>query len=321
MSITALSYLGIGSCQLDQWRDFATSLLGMQIGEQTAKQCAFRMDNQSQRLVVSQAGHEGLAFMGWTVSEPADLETMAARLEDAGTPVTLGNAALCDERRVAQLVHFNDPQGHRVELVWSPELVTDPFLPARSISGFKTGALGMGHVVFHVPDAQALMPFYRDLLGFKISDYGHAPVPLYFFHVNQRHHSLAMVGSGQTGMHHFMIEFTHLDDVGQGYDLAQQTPDQVAYTLGRHTNDYMTSFYARTPSGFFVENGWGGRLIDPANWQAEELFDGPSIWGHDRPYLPPDQFAAFQRVRQRAAAKGLRAPTIQDSPWLFNDDI
>ncbi len=38
---------------------------------------------------------------------------------------------------------------------------------------------------------------------------------------------------------------------------------RVAYTLGRHTNDHMTS-YANTPSGFFAEYGWGGRVIDPA---------------------------------------------------------
>ena len=30
----------------------------------------------------------------------------------------------------------------------------------------------------------------------------------------------------------------------QGYDLLQYKDDAIAYTLGRHTNDYMTSFYS-----------------------------------------------------------------------------
>ena len=64
-------------------------------------------------------------------------------------------------------------------------------------------------------------------------------------------------------MHHFMVELGSLDDVGQGYDLAQGEQDGIAYTLGRHTNDHMTSFYMRTPSGFFIEYGWGGRMIEP----------------------------------------------------------
>ena len=142
-------------------------------------------------------------------------------------------------------------------------LTEDPFIPGRPISGFKAGPLGMGHAVLHTADIDALLPFYRDILGFRLSDYGLQPIPLYFFHVNGRHHSFAMLGTGQTGFHHFMVEYTNLDDVGQGYDLAQQSEGAVAYTLGRHTNDWMTSFYTHTPSGFFVETGWGGRIIDP----------------------------------------------------------
>ena len=75
-----------------------------------------------------------------------------------------------------------------------------------------------------------------------------------------------------------MVEYQNLDDVGQGYDLLQYKEGSIAYTLGRHTNDYMTSFYAHTPSGFFIENGWGGRIIDPNTWIPHETNMGPSFW-------------------------------------------
>jgi hypothetical protein len=83
-----------------------------------------------------------------------------------------------------------------------------------------------------------------------------------------------------------MVEVYSLDDVGQGYDLAQLEDGRVAYTLGRHTNDYMTSFYSHSPSGFFVEYGWGGRVIDPGIWQPHETDDGPSLWGHGFTWSP-----------------------------------
>ena len=57
----------------------------------------------------------------------------------------------------------------------------------------------MGHAVLHVEDVEPLLPFYRDLLGFRVSDYGLTPYKLYFFHLNGRHHSFAMVGSRQEG--------------------------------------------------------------------------------------------------------------------------
>jgi hypothetical protein len=105
-----------------------------------------------------------------------------------------------------------------------------------------------------------------------------------------------------------MVELYSLDDVGQGYDLAQGEPGRVGATLGRHANDHMTSFYARTPSGFMVEYGWGGRSIDPASWQAEECHEGPSLWGHDRDWLSPEGRAEARAIRLAAAAEGKRAP-------------
>jgi Glyoxalase/Bleomycin resistance protein/Dioxygenase superfamily len=52
-------------------------------------------------------------------------------------------------------------------------------------------------------------------------------------------------------MHHLMMEFYSLDDVGQSYDLAHQE-DRVVVKFGRHPNDLMTSFYMRTPSEFLI---------------------------------------------------------------------
>jgi hypothetical protein len=116
------------------------------------------------------------------------------------------------------------------------------------------------------------------------------------------------------------VELGALDDVGQGYDLAQIEEGRVAYTLGRHTNDHMTSFYIKTPSGFFIEYGWGGRVIDPTTWQAHETFDGPSLWGHERLYMPDEQRKPLREMKLSAAARGVRAPDPSvppvDCPWL-----
>ena len=90
-----------------------------------------------------------------------------------------------------------------------------------------------------------MMAFYVDLLGFGLRDYIPKPFRAYFFHVNARHHSLAMIETGKSGMHHLMVELFSLDDVGQAYDIALTQEDRVGVTLGRHTNDFMTSFYCQ----------------------------------------------------------------------------
>jgi len=151
------------------------------------------------------------------------------------------------------------------------------------------------------------MAFYTKVLGFGLSDYIEKPFRAYFFHVNPRHHSLALIETGKSGMHHLMVELFSLDDVGQSYDVAL-AEERVNVTLGRHTNDLMTSFYAKTPSSFMVECGWGGREIDPNNWQPVEMHHGPSLWGHDRVWLGEKDREVARDMRMNAAREGLRAP-------------
>jgi catechol 2,3-dioxygenase-like lactoylglutathione lyase family enzyme len=166
----------------------------------------------------------------------------------------------------------------------------------------------MGHVVLSVERVDDVLPFYREMLGFRVSDYYFKPFPAYFMHVNPRHHSLAFIQSGKNAVHHMMMELFSFDDVGQGYDIAQTEEGRVAVTLGRHTSDYLTSFYSWTPSAFMVEYGWGGRLIDPPSWQAYERSEGPSMWGHDRSWLPPEQREAARRKTREIADGGYRKP-------------
>lgn len=318
MTLKSLGYIGIQSSKLDDWDSFASNLLGMQKVDGARAQNAFRMDDRKQRLIVSKNDQEGLAFMGWEVASSDELEQLAHRLENAGIAVTLESSAFADQRHVARLISFADPEGNRIEVFCQPVIASDPFQPGRAISGFKTGAAGMGHAVLHVRDTEILLPFYRDLLGFNVSDYGTKPYKLYFFHLNNRHHTFAMVGSGQQGMHHFMVELNMLDDMGQGYDLACQEEGRVAYSLGRHTNDHMTSFYANSPSGFFVEYGWGGLSIDPQTWEPHETFDGPSLWGHDRVHMPEDSETRLRlkAMALDAARRGVRAPDPTGCVWL-----
>jgi hypothetical protein len=123
-------------------------------------------------------------------------------------------------------------------------------------------------------------PSTRDLLGFQISDYMRTP-KICFLHVNARHHSLALFENPRQGIHHLLVELYSLDDVGQGYDIARAQADRVKVSLGRHNNDYMTSFYMQTPSNFLIEYGWGGREVDVATWQPIEMSTLASFWGHE----------------------------------------
>ena len=178
------------------------------------------MDDRKQRLMVDRSLTYGERYFGWEVADAAAIDALAVRLEQAGMAVRHEPAALADQRMVSGLISFCDPSGNRLEAFHGAQVADEPFRPGRSISGFRTGPLGMGHAVLMVTRMDPALTFYRDILGFKVSDFIRQPFAGYFLHVNSRHHSVALFEAPHNGMHHLMMELFSFDDVGQGYDIA-----------------------------------------------------------------------------------------------------
>jgi len=200
-------------------------------------------------------------------------------------------------RGAARRYLLHDPAGVPVELVSGLARAAAPFRSERVPGGFVADERGLGHVVLTTNDKAASRAFY-ERLGFKLSDhivcevFGF-PVDLSFFHCNARHHSLAFGGPLEKRLHHFMVEVADVDQVGRAYDRAIAGGTRIMQTLGRHPNDRMLSFYARTPSRFELELGWGGREVDDATWEPT-TYDHISEWGHHPPqiaFAPPGRKA------------------------------
>ena len=286
-----LGYVGVEARDLDVWRAYAGEVLGQEVAHGSDDSHVFlKMDGHHHRLTLHPSDRDDLSYVGWDVGSAENMQAVAAQVEAAGVGVSTSTPEEAADRRVVDFVHFVDPHsGLRTELHYGPEVVyMPPFHPQRPITGFKTGDLGMGHVVTWCGDTEAAARFYEEALGFRMSDWIVVPGMGRiggFMHCNERHHSLAFFGNPQprNHVHHVMMEYQSIDDVGQGYDIALQR-ELVTATLGRHLNDHMVSFYFKNPGDWHFEVGWGARTIDPATWQVEHyngLQPGGGEWGHE----------------------------------------
>jgi 2,3-dihydroxybiphenyl 1,2-dioxygenase len=291
--IAQLGYLGFEVSDLGAWESFATSVLGLSVsarGEGGA--FSLRMDDHAHRIFVEPGPADDLAFVGWQVAGIAEFERVVARLHAAGVDVTLGTPEDEAHRHVKRLARYHDPSGVPSEIYYGPEIAAEPFRSSVVRSGFVAGERGLGHLVIGVDSREESQKFYCDVLGFRVSDRVLCDVHGYqadilFLHTNPRHHSLAFGDKQKKRVYHFMIEAQSMDEVGLAFDRTLRSGLRIMHTLGRHPNDRMFSFYARTPSGFQFEFGWGGRDVDDATWQTT-TYDHISEWGHHPPqFLAP----------------------------------
>lgn len=280
MDIRGLGYIGITADDVEAWRAYG-EMLGAIVTDDDGG-LRLRFDDRPYRVLVGE-GPGGLAFAGWELPDSEALESAVTQLSAAGITIGRGTVEECERRRVRGLVRATDPGGFTFELFHGPIHDHRRFVSPTGVSGFTTGAHGMGHIVLGTPALGESVDFYTNVLGFRVSDYWRpGDDDVVFLRCNQRHHSLALVPAAEPALYHFMVEARTLDDVGHTLDRHIDTGTPISMTLGKHTNDHMVSFYSRSPSGFDVEFGCGGLLVDDATWTVTQITE-PSFWGHRSP--------------------------------------
>lgn len=285
MAISSLAYVGFNVTDMPRWHALLCGVFGAELAEDSGGVSKFRVDRYRHRITLENAASDSVGFIGWELADVAALEDMVSKLRAEGVAVEKASEALCQARNFSQIYTFTDPH-----LMMPTEIATGPvhanmfFKPSRDVAPFNVDQeVGLGHLVIWVADLQAGVKFYTDVLGFKVSDtMAWDDNEAVFMHCNKRHHTIALMAeaegrpAGKLG--HLMLEGTAQDDVGRGYDLARDAGFNIMLEPGKHTNDLMQSFYLETPSGFWMEYGFGGRLIE-GEWTIEH-FDAPMLWGH-----------------------------------------
>ena len=255
MDIKALGYIGIESTDPEQWRHYATRVVGMVVAPAMPDSDLFlKMDEYSWRIRVFKGETDRLAIAGWELANKADFDQALAELKAYDIAFEHGSAQQCAERRVKEFVRLQDPAGGVLELFYHMQLDYQRLNSAAGINNFITGYhgdMGLGHYVIPTNNFDETFAFYTQILGF-----------------------------GETACVHLMFEVEDINEVGYFIDRCKQNDVNIVSSLGRHTNDLMISVYAASPGGFAIEYGCDGVQLDWDNYKPTES-SVPSLWGHD----------------------------------------
>jgi 2,3-dihydroxybiphenyl 1,2-dioxygenase len=287
-----LAYVVIGASDLGAWKGFAIDIVGAGVAHPDDESLGIRLDDHPWRLLIEQGSDDDMTHAGWDLGSADALAEYVAQLRERGANVREEGAELAARRCVERLFSLADPNGYTHEFfAGRTGLIADGGSLQAILRGpgFTIDDLGIGHILPVSKDYDEALRWYREVLGLRYSDrirqemapgvYADAT----FFHTaTGRHHSLATGAfPSPKRLNHLMLEYRDMNDVGFACDRAKKAGIPIVLELGHHPNDQMFSFYMRTPSGFGLELGYGGVVIDEATWEPQ-IYDVMSDWGHAR---------------------------------------
>jgi 2,3-dihydroxyethylbenzene 1,2-dioxygenase len=276
--ITELGYVRIGVSDMDEWHDYATNMLGLEVFEENGRVFC-RQDLWHHRMEIIPNGSDDVEALGFRVAGHDEFDEMQHTLKAAGVDFTVASRDEAVEQYVLEMLRLEDPSGNPLEIFHGPQVDTHrPFHPGRGMYGkFVTGVGGMGHAIIGSRDTRESYEFYR-MLGMRGSIEARVPpdfpMPLpdaYFMHCDfpgSRDHTVAFGPPPPAGkrINHLMFEVEQIDDVLLAIDLIAASKYEVTMTPGRHSNDRQFSFYFLNPSGWIIEIGADSR---PSTYQSE----------------------------------------------------
>lgn len=254
---------------------------------------------------IAEEGPTRVLGIGLKVDDLATLEKAAAQF---GQPLRIN-----EELGAGHIVTIADPDGFRIDLLHggdtiAAQAVRAPLALNNVAQRQRRGRVNLapqgpshvmrlGHVVLKAVDFAANLAFYRDQLGFKVSDTYYAGSAEHtvaaFLHCGlgdeyTDHHTIALIGIGsaERSIDHAAFEVLDWDDLAAGNRHLEAGKHEHAWGIGRHIQGSQVFDYWYDPVGNKVEHWTDGDLVNDATPVGNAPLDAGALaqWA---PPLPP----------------------------------
>ena len=299
MALHRLTQIVMGVPNVEQ-----TAAYYAEFGLTPGKSGAFATLDGGEQLHIVASARRRLVRLGVGADDPDDLDRVAASLASLGVAVerTAGSVRAVDpgtevtvQVEVAERYHqeptpapgYNGPGATVRAGERAPGILRDqPVRPRK-----------LGHVVLGSTDQEHSQAFFKQGLGFKVSDT--VPGLAAFMRCSTDHHNVLVQQAPVAYLHHTSWQVDDVDEVGRGASaMLAADPGRHVWGLGRHHVGSNFFWYLRDPAGNFSEYYSDlDCIIDDALWQPGvwEGARGLYSWGPPPPpsFLAPEDLAAL----------------------------
>jgi 2,3-dihydroxy-p-cumate/2,3-dihydroxybenzoate 3,4-dioxygenase len=274
INLKDVSYVRLGTPDMESAETFATSCLGLQVAERATKALYLRSDDRSHTLCYTEGDPSDQA-VGFEVEDEDCLQQAAATLERLGHRVHGGSADEAARRKVRAFIGFDDPSGNHIELVVRPERSGRRYFASRD-----AGITGFSHIGLNSTDPARDERFWTEVCNARVSD-RIGDIPL--MRVNAIHHTIALVRAPRAGIQHVNHQVESSDDVLRSYYFLSERRVPIVFGPGRHPTSGARFLYFTGPDGMVFEYSVGVDAIeDEATHRPRQFGFEPTsfcMWG------------------------------------------
>lgn len=246
-----LGYIALGVSDLDRSVDFYRDVTDLNFTERLCDTAFLRCSDKHHDLVLVRAEKPGLVRISFALAEGQDCEAARAHLEGLGVATRQVARPELEILRIDDAFRFIDPAGIEVEIYGGMASQGEPYRPQL----IKIARLG--HCVIGTPDVAASVAFYKEVLGFRISDQIDDVMYWMRSFPNPLHHSFGIARRANTTLHHVNFMVTDIDDVGRGWNRLLASQAEIVFGPGRHMPSDSIFLYFRDPDGMVNEWSFG----------------------------------------------------------------
>jgi catechol 2,3-dioxygenase-like lactoylglutathione lyase family enzyme len=271
LQVQRISHATFETPDLERQLDYYTNILGFDVGAREKDRVFLKTAMGEHAVTVVRGDRARCTRVAFQINASNSLADLARTLTDHAIQT----------QRVTDLVpgikdmlSFLDPKGTTVDVFSDADLYSEDRTP-KGITPLK-----LGHLAFKVQDIQAIVKFYVEILGFRVSDWRQDF--FVFMRCGPDHHTVNFAAAEKVKMHHIAFELKDAAEIMRACDFLGRNKYRLIWGPGRHVIGDNIFTYHRDPDGQIVE-----LYTELATMPQEGLGTFlPRPWREDRPYVP-----------------------------------
>ena len=274
--VTGVRSIELGVRDLHQSAEFYTKVWALEEVSADGDSIHFRATGGEHHvLTIRERPQASLLGVHFAAADRDAVDQLCAKAKGYGVAIADDPAPLDASAGGGYGFRFETPDGLPMTIssdsAQHPDVVVDRSRPTK-----------ISHVVLNSARTDDQVPFFIDVLGFKLSDSTHM---MEFLRCSADHHSIAIFRNNGPSLNHVAYELPNIDGLMRGAGRLKRSGFDVEWGVGRHGPGSNVFSYFIEPNGFVAEYTTELDQLDDAThvpqdasyWQ--KIMPNPDRWG------------------------------------------